>query len=197
MTTEYSTVERIYNTRMAGRIRRLHIRPMNGEEQNVAAHTWGVVMILLDLFPDVSRDAIIFALRHDVPEVVTGDIPANVKWDNPGLEEALEKREREFLKAMGWKTEHGGVPSWGRENLYIKISDRVELLFFCLEQMYMGNWLLTDVYVNVRDKIMEDVSKLDKHYMAKVIAYVDSYSEYLARNFSQEAILSHDGLSIS
>ena len=44
---------------------------------------------------------------------------------------------------------------------------------------------------------MEDVAKLDKQYMAKVIAYVDSYSEYLAKNFSQEAILSHDGLSIS
>ena len=197
MNKKYSTVERIYNTRMAGRIRRLHIRPMNGEEQNVAAHTWGVTMILLDLFPDVSRDAIIFTLRHDVPEVVTGDIPANVKWDNPGLEDALEKREREFLSAMGWKTEHTGVPSWNRENLYIKIADRIELLFFCLEQMYMGNWLLTDVYINVRDKIMEDVSKLDKDYMAKVIAYIDSYSEYLAKNFSQEAILSRDGLSIS
>tara|TARA_R100001460_G_scaffold2321_3_gene7621 strand:+ start:12189 stop:12737 length:549 start_codon:yes stop_codon:yes gene_type:complete len=182
---------------MAGRIRRLHIRPMNGEEQNVAAHTWGVVMILLDLFPDVSRDAIIFALRHDVPEVVTGDIPANVKWDNAELEEALEKREKEFLEAMGWKTKHAGVPSWDRESLYIKIADRVELLFFCLEQMYMGNWLLTDVYVNVRDKIAEDVSLLDKEYMPIIISYIDSYSEYLAKNFSQKAILSHDGLSIS
>lgn len=197
MTTKYSSVERTYNIRMAGRIRRLHIRPMNGEEQNVAAHTWGVVMILLDLFPDVSRDAIIFALRHDVPEVVTGDIPANVKWDNPELEEALEKREKQFLEAMGWKTKHTGVPSWDRENLYIKIADRIELLFFCLEQMYMGNWLLTDVYVNVRDKIAEDVSLLDKEYMPKIISYVDSYSEYLAKNFSQKAILSHDGLSIS
>lgn len=197
MTTKYSSVERTYNIRMAGRIRRLHIRPMNGEEQNVAAHTWGVVMILLDLFPDVSRDAIIFALRHDVPEVVTGDIPANVKWDNAELEEALEKREKQFLEAMGWKTKHTGVPSWDRENLYIKIADRIELLFFCLEQMYMGNWLLTDVYVNVRDKIAEDVSLLDKEYMPKIISYVDSYSEYLAKNFSQKAILSHDGLSIS
>ena len=197
MTTKYSSVERTYNIRMAGRIRRLHIRPMNGEEQNVAAHTWGVVMILLDLFPDVSRDAIIFALRHDVPEVVTGDIPANVKWDNAELEEALEKREKEFLEAMGWKTKHAGVPSWDRESLYIKIADRVELLFFCLEQMYMGNWLLTDVYVNVRDKIAEDVSLLDKEYMPIIISYIDSYSEYLAKNFSQKAILSHDGSSIS
>ncbi len=82
---------------MAGRIRRLHIRPMNGDEQNVAAHTWGVAMILLDLFPDVSREALVFTLRHDVPEVVTGDIPANVKWDNPEIDRALQRREKRFF----------------------------------------------------------------------------------------------------
>ena len=193
----YSLAERIYNTRMAGRIRRLHIRPMNGEEQNVAAHTWGVTMILIDLFPDVSKDAILFTLRHDVPEVVTGDIPANVKWDNPGLEDALAEREKEFMKKMGWKSEHSGVPSYKRENLYIKIADRIELLFYCMEQMYMGNWLLADVYVNVREKIVEDCAQLDNGYINKVFSYVDAYSEYLDNNFSQKALSARDGLSIS
>ena len=193
----YSLAERIYNTRMAGRIRRLHIRPMNGEEQNVAAHTWGVTMILIDLFPDVSKDAILFTLRHDVPEVVTGDIPANVKWDNPGLEEALAEREKEFMKKMGWKSEHSGVPSYKRENLYIKIADRIELMFYCMEQMYMGNWLLADVYVNVREKIVEDCAQLDNGYINKVFSYVDAYSEYLDNNFSQKALSARDGLSIS
>lgn len=182
---------------MAGRIRRLHIRPMNGEEQNVAAHTWGVTMILIDLFPDVSKDAILFTLRHDVPEVVTGDIPANVKWDNPGLEEALAEREKEFMKKMGWKSEHSGVPSYKRENLYIKIADRIELMFYCMEQMYMGNWLLADVYVNVREKIVEDCAQLDNGYINKVFSYVDAYSEYLDNNFSQKALSARDGLSIS
>ena len=193
----YSLAERIYNTRMAGRIRRLHIRPMNGEEQNVAAHTWGVTMILIDLFPDVSRDAILFALRHDVPEVVTGDIPANVKWANPGLEEALEQREKEFMKKMGWKSEHSGVPSYKRENLYIRLADRIELMFYCMEQMYMGNWLLADVYVNVREKIVEDCAQLDNEYINKVFSYIDAYSEYLDKNFSQQALSARDGLSIS
>lgn len=194
---QYSLPEKIYNTRMAGRIRRLHIRPVNGEEQNVAAHTWGLSMILLDLFPDISKDGLVFALRHDIPEVVTGDIPANVKWANPDLEKALEEREKSFLKDMGWKSEHGGVPSWGRENLYIKIADRIELLFYCLEQMYMGNWLLADVYINIRDKIAVDIEVLEKKVRANVIRYIDAYNEYLADNFSQKAISPRDGLSFS
>ena len=45
---KYSRSEALYNHRMAGRIRRLHIKPMNGDEQNIAAHSWGVTMILLD-----------------------------------------------------------------------------------------------------------------------------------------------------
>lgn len=195
---QYTLPEKIYNSRMAGRIRRLHIRPMNGEEQNVAAHTWGLTMILLDLFPDISRDGLIFAIRHDVPEVVTGDIPANVKWAHPALEEALEQREKEFLQKMGWKSEHTGVPSWEYENRYIKIADRIELLFYCMEQMYLGNWLLADVYVNVRDKLMEDIEDVsNKKMRAQIIAYVDAYSDYLANNFSKKAVFPRDGLSIS
>jgi len=189
---QYSLAEKIYNTRMAGRIRRLHIRPMNGEEQNVAAHTWGLSMILLDLFPDISKDALVFALRHDIPEVVTGDIPANVKWDNPALEEALDLREKEFLKDMGWKPEHGSVnghPAWLRENYYIKVADRVELMFFCIEQMYMGNWLLADVYVNVREKLLDEMDEhLEPQTVERVLQYVDCYAQYLNKHFTRDAI---------
>lgn len=193
----YSLQEKIYQTRMAGRIRRLHIRPMNGEEQNVAAHTWGLTMILLDLFPDISKEGLVFALRHDVAEVVTGDIPANVKWANPGLEEALEKREQEFLAKMGWKAKHTGVPSWERENLYIKIADRIELLFYCLEQIHMGNSMLVDVYQNVEDKILEDAEKLDVEVYMKVLTYINAYIEYLAEVFSKKVNPLRDGLSVA
>jgi len=196
LTTQgYSSAEKIYNVRMAGRIRRLHIRPMNGDEQNVAAHTWGVAMILLDLFPDVSREALVFTLRHDVPEVVTGDIPANVKWDNPEIEEALQRREKRFLKDMGWQQEHKGAPSYDRENLYIRIADRVELLFFCFEQIYMGNSMLLDVCQNVGEKILDDVELLDEEYRPIVTDYIDQYNVYLASNFSKEKHFTHGGLS--
>ena len=202
---EYSRSEAVYNHRMAGRIRRLHIKPMNGDEQNIAAHSWGVAMILLDLFPCVSRSCLVFALRHDVPEIVTGDVPANVKWQHPGLQDTLEWIEEGFLERMGWPTEsekHGvphlaGSENWHNERLYIKIADRVELLFYCLEQIYMGNLLLIDVFENVREKLNDDLLKLNPSQAVDVQEYIKAYSGFLADKFSKDHKVPCDVLSIS
>mgnify|MGYP003139673010 FL=1 len=201
----YSRSEALYNHRMAGRIRRLHIKPMNGDEQNIAAHSWGVAMILLDLFPAVSRSCLIYALRHDVPEIVTGDVPANVKWQHPGLQDTLEWIEEGFLNKMSWPTEsvkHGvpylaGSENWHNERLYIKIADRVELLFYCLEQIYMGNLLLMDVFKNARDKLKDHLELIDPSQSMDVHKYIRGYSDFLAEKFSEGHPVPRDVLSIS
>lgn len=202
---KYSRSEVLYNHRMAGRIRRLHIKPMNGDEQNIAAHSWGVTMILLDLFPAVSRSCLIFALRHDVPEIVTGDVPANVKWQHPNLHHELGCIEEDFLDKMSWPKEsekHGvlhlaGSENWHNERLYIKIADRVELLFYCLEQIYMGNLLLMDVFKNARDKLKEHLELIDPSQSMDVYKYVRGYSDFLAEKFSEGHPVPRDVLSIS
>ena len=202
---KYSRSEALYNHRMAGRIRRLHIKPMNGDEQNIAAHSWGVTMILLDLFPAVSRSCLIFALRHDVPEIVTGDVPANVKWEHPVLQDTLEGIEEGFLDKMSWPTEskkHGlphlaGSENWHNERLYIRIADRVELLFYCLEQIYMGNLLLMDVFKNARDKLKDHLELIDPSQSMDVHKYVRDYSDFLAEKYSEGHPVPRDVLSIS
>jgi len=191
---EYSRSEAVYNHRMAGRIRRLHIKPMNGDEQNIAAHSWGVAMILLDLFPCVSRSCLVFALRHDVPEIVTGDVPANVKWQHPGLQDTLEWIEEGFLERMGWPTD---LKDQHEEKTYIRIADRVELLFYCLEQIYMGNLLLIDVFENVREKLNDDLLKLHPSQAVDVQEYIKAYSGFLADKFSKDHKVPCDVLSIS
>lgn len=191
---EYSRSEAVYNHRMAGRIRRLHIKPMNGDEQNIAAHSWGVAMILLDLFPCVSRSCLVFALRHDVPEIVTGDVPANVKWQHPGLQDTLEWIEEGFLERMGWPTD---LKDQHEEKTYIRIADRVELLFYCLEQIYMGNLLLIDVFENVREKLNDDLLKLHPSQAVDVQEYIKAYSGFLADKFSKNHKVPCDVLSIS
>ena len=191
---EYSRSEAVYNHRMAGRIRRLHIKPMNGDEQNIAAHSWGVAMILLDLFPCVSRSCLVFALRHDVPEIVTGDVPANVKWQHPGLQNTIEWIEEGFLEKMGWPTD---LKDQHEEKTYIRIADRVELLFYCLEQIYMGNLLLIDVFENVREKLNDDLLKLNPSQAVDVQEYIKAYSGFLADKFSKDHKVPCDVLSIS
>ena len=190
---EFPLKKKIFNTRMAGRITRLHTKPENGQGQTVAAHTWGVAMILVDLFPDISRDALIFALRHDVPETKTGDIPAILKWSNDDMAEILEQIEDRFMEKMGWENESSLSLS---EELAFALADRIELLFYCLEQVYMGNLLLTDVLENVREKIMANLEQFKPKIKQKVVEYINAYSSFLAEKFSKKEILSRDGLSI-
>lgn len=187
--SEFPIERKIFNTRMAGRIRRLHTKPENGEGQTVAAHTWGVSMILLDLFPDISREALIFTLRHDVPETKTGDIPAILKWANKDMAEILERMESEFFNKMSWENHNTLLAS---EVLSITLADRIELLFYCEEQMYMGNWLLADVFINVREKILKSLEVFKPQIQKRCRQYMEAYSNILAEKFSKKAILSRD-----
>ena len=190
---EFPLKKKIFNTRMAGRITRLHTKPENGQGQTVAAHTWGVAMILIDLFPDISRDALIFALRHDVPETKTGDIPAILKWANDDMAEILEEMENEFMEKMGWENESSLSMS---ECLAFQLADRIELLFYCTEALYMGNLLLSDVYINVRDKILKSLDAFKPEVKARCMQYIDSYSNILMEKFPKKQVLSRDVLSI-
>ena len=79
----------LFNMIRGGAIKRYHTLETIGE-QSVASHSWGVAMILQYLEPNVSKEAILRALTHDVAELFTGDIPAPVKWANPDLVEVLK-----------------------------------------------------------------------------------------------------------
>jgi len=66
-------IENSLRLHRSGRITRCHATPeLPG--QSLAAHQWGVSMILCEVFDDVRIDEIIAALTHDVGEIATGDI---------------------------------------------------------------------------------------------------------------------------
>ena len=90
----------LFNMIRGGAIKRYHTLEIIGE-QSVASHSWGVAMILQYLDPNVSKEAILRALTHDVAELFTGDVPAPVKWDNPDLVEVLKRIEDKYESDIG------------------------------------------------------------------------------------------------
>ena len=58
--------------RKGAKVKRWHTLT-NVKEQTVADHSWGVVSIILDVWPNSSIALITFALWHDVPEFAIGD----------------------------------------------------------------------------------------------------------------------------
>lgn len=119
----------------AGKVKRYHVENIIGE-QTVADHSWGVANILVDAFGEcVTKEMLLAALWHDVPEKTSGDTPATAKWLSDNLKNALDEVEEKVLHEI--LPEFPGLsPS---ERLMVKIADMAELVYFCVRQVKMGN----------------------------------------------------------
>tara|TARA_R110000787_G_scaffold156836_4_gene270786 strand:- start:392 stop:829 length:438 start_codon:yes stop_codon:yes gene_type:complete len=112
-------------------------------EQRNGQHSWGVAVIIHKLWPDCSRDLLLAALYHDVPEYITGDIPADCKWRFDELSTELSAAETEIIGDLGIpKPGHLPIKDYRR----LKIADMLELMWFCLEEMQMGNTTIREVF---------------------------------------------------
>lgn len=128
--------------RKGGSVKRWHVTN-NVLGQTVAAHSWGVACLVLDLWPDASLDLVRAALLHDVPEQDVGDVPAPAKWANPQLAAAIQRSEDDF-----WHTSGITFPSLGRQDaLRLKVADMMELLWYCVEEERVGNRNFKEIFV--------------------------------------------------
>ena len=100
-------------------------------------------MILQYLNPNVSKEAILRALTHDVAELFTGDVPAPVKWANTDLVEVLKRIEDKYESDIGI-----GYKLSPEETALGKQADMFELLVFCVRQRRLGNTNMNEVFSN-------------------------------------------------
>lgn len=82
--TTTQTFENILDILRSGEVRRWHQNPemVDCDERN-SSHQWDTAMILLYLDPDVSRDTLVYALTHDVGELIAGDLSSPFKRGYP------------------------------------------------------------------------------------------------------------------
>lgn len=119
--------------RRGGQVRRYHTAPMIGH-QTVAEHTYGVVCIIMHLWPDSRPQVIQAALYHDTPEYLTGDSPAPAKREYPALWDALHHAEEDIIKRHGL-----AVELTEEEKNRVKLADLAELVMTAAEQIDLGN----------------------------------------------------------
>lgn len=114
-----------------GRVQRYHAE---GEEllQSVAAHSWGVMCILLHLWPNASATLIKAALYHDVAEAYIGDIPAPIKR-HPEMRAVFQQMENEFNQHLSLGFEEQLTST---ERLQLKIADYLELCLHCRQRFH-------------------------------------------------------------
>ena len=111
------------------------------------AHALGVIAkVRLNKNVDPEKIAVA-ALFHDASEIITGDMPTPVKYDNPEIKAAYKKMETaaeeklysllpddlrgEMINAFASKD--------SEIQCYVKAADKISALVKCIEELNMGN----------------------------------------------------------
>ena len=119
----YEKLETIYDAQF---INRYHTVPLGGLRQTVGAHSYAVVVLLDQLWDNCSKNLLLSALYHDVPEIVLGDIPATAKWSYPDVQKVFKKAEQKVMKDLDID-----FVLTDRELNRLKMADMVELVMYC------------------------------------------------------------------
>jgi 5'-deoxynucleotidase YfbR-like HD superfamily hydrolase len=120
--------------------------------QTVAEHSYHVAMLCWKLCDhEPSAELLKAAMFHDLAEKFTGDIPAPVKWRSPVISAELLKQEAVFEK------EHKLYCSLTpKEELVLKWADSLELMWYCVDEVTLGNRFVEEMYWNI-DSFLTDL----------------------------------------
>lgn len=136
-------VQNILQARAGGAVQRCHTVRHLGS-YSVAEHSWGVCMLLLQLYPEHFGRLAPYALVHDIPEGLLGDVPSPTKdllgASNLGyLEDRILRRFD--LPALNELT--------AEEHFILNSCDRLELYLWAREQQEFGNNYVEEVVINL------------------------------------------------
>lgn len=127
--------DRVRLVRLGGLTERAHIVPHQGS-YNVAQHSWGVAMLMLQLWPEDFPRLAAYCICHDVPEAWIGDVPAHTKARSPRLTEELAQMEVEICSRLQIPDEH---ELHSDDLAKLKACDALELYLWAQEQVLLAN----------------------------------------------------------
>ena len=123
----------IRNILHSGEVVRFH-NHVGIDKQKNSSHQWGVALIIQHVYPQCSKELLLAAMTHDCAEYYIGDIPSPVKWDNPELKEMLSQIEKKWEESNGVDFDLNF-----EEKLVLKIGDTLEGMWYCVQQVRLGN----------------------------------------------------------
>lgn len=91
-------------------------------------------------------EGVLYALYHDAPEIITGDLPTPVKYHSPALREAYRTIEEEaasrLLSLLPQELTASFSPYFEESDVYepyVKAADKLSALIKCIEEKTAGN----------------------------------------------------------
>jgi len=123
-------------------------------KQTVASHSFYVALLTKDICEEYglsqedTLEAIIYALYHDAPEAVTGDVPYSAKRKHPEIEKALRKAEDTIYKELN-------IERRDEIKAIVKLADVLEAYHYCKAEVALGN----TNFIRLREEAHENVVK--------------------------------------
>ncbi len=129
----------------------------NNREENLSEHSFDTAVLAhaLALLTNTRFGGrvdegmcVMLALYHDASEILTGDLPTPVKYDNPAIREAYKSLETvacdKLLSMLPDDLRASYTPYFTEEGLdeerrLVKAADKLSALIKCIEELSQGN----------------------------------------------------------
>lgn len=137
----------IKTVRAGNQVKRWHTRRMI-QDETVGEHTANVLALVFALSSDSTPSTALISatLLHDTAEQWTGDIPATAKWSSKALKEAADELEDDKMRENYLTPMIDEITD--KEYIILKWADMLDLCYFCLNEMQMGNMQAAEIYQN-------------------------------------------------
>ncbi len=168
----------------------------NAQQENIAEHSFqtaviahGLAVIRRVRFPDLTpqideRDVLLKALYHDVSEVITGDMPTPVKYQDPELKDAYKRIEQLASEDLLSMLPEDLAPSF-REALLeagedadpyqqtvqklVKAADRISAYLKCQVEISQGN-------LEFREAAATTLAKVQDMHMPEADVFLEDFA---------------------
>ena len=137
-------IEKVKYLREAAAVERMHTMRTIGE-YTVGHHSFNMLAMLRLVWPDAPRNLIWAIIEHDIPERLTGDILATAKWAG------VVRKDPEFEdKLIAAIVGDSSCLRLGAElKSWLKGLDILEFVFYCRDQISLGNSQMLTAYNRV------------------------------------------------
>ena len=121
------------------------------------------------------------ALYHDASEILTGDMPTPIKYDNPAIRKAYKDveavAEQKLLAMLPTELQHAYAPiitgSGGEIEELVKAADKLSAYIKCVEELKAGNNEFREAAAQTR-KALEAYELPEVSYFMET--FMDSFS---------------------
>lgn len=166
-------VERVWDLMQAGRVVRFHTLP-GGINQTTAEHSGRVAMLVYLLTGGQCRAQVLwYALVHDLPEAVTGDIPAPAKWASVLLRDSLD--ELESRVAQAWQLNGLGLTQ--EEYEVVGLADAIDGMLTCIQERRRGNHEVARPFFQWRDHLEARFGETGRDWALLLVALWHDYQQ--------------------